>query len=276
MQIGIFAKTFPGTDALTVLSAARAAGYATVQFNMACLGLPSMPDAISPAEAVGIAAAAQTTGLGIAAISGTYNMVHPDIAVRRKGLARLEVLAAASQLIGTRLITLCTGTRDATDQWRHHPDNATPAAWADLIAEMTKAVAIAEAHDVDLGIEPELANVVASAPLARRLLDTIGSPRLKIVLDPANLFEVAGAADRQRLIGTAVDLLAPSIAMAHAKDRTADGRFAAAGQGVIDFPQFLGALRRAGVDVPLITHGLEAADAPDVAGFLARTLEALG
>ena len=43
MKLGIFAKTFPGTDAATVLAAARDAGYATVQFNMSCLGLAAMP-----------------------------------------------------------------------------------------------------------------------------------------------------------------------------------------------------------------------------------------
>ncbi|MDR3493643.1 MAG: sugar phosphate isomerase/epimerase [Ancalomicrobiaceae bacterium] len=273
MQLGIFAKTFAGNDALTVLAAARGAGFATAQFNMACLGLTSMPEAITEAQAVSIAAAAAATGVSIAAVSGTYNMIHPDPTVRRTGLARLEVLAASAHAMGTRLITLCTGTRDADDQWRHHADNATPGAWADLVAEMGKAAAIAAAHDVDLGIEPELANVISSAPLARRLLDEIGSLRLKIVLDPANLFEVAVPAERQRLVEQAIDLLAPSIALAHAKDRYADGSFAAAGTGVIDFRHFIASLRAAGVDAPLITHGLEAAQAPSVAKFLAHALE---
>ena len=273
MRLGIFAKTFPGSDAQTVLSAARAAGYATVQFNMACLGLKSMPDAILPAEAESIVAASAATGVGIAAVSGTYNMIHPDRQVRDVGLARLEVLARSAHAMGTRLITLCTGSRAPDDQWRHHPDNATPQAWADLITEMTKAAAIAAAHDVDLGIEPELANVISSAPLARRLLDEIGSPRLKMVLDPANLFEIAPPAERQRLVEDAIGLLAPSIAMAHAKDRHADGSFAAAGTGVIDFGHFIAALKAASVDAPLLTHGLEAHQAAAVARFLARVLE---
>lgn len=275
MQLGIFAKTFPGSDAQTVLSAARDAGYATVQFNMACLGLKSMPDAISPAETASIAAAAASTGVSIAAVSGTYNMIHPDPEVRRVGLARLDVLARSAHAMGTRLITLCTGSRDPDDQWRHHPDNATPQAWADLIAEMTKAAAIAAAHDVDLGIEPELANVISSAPLARRLLDEIGSPRLKIVLDPANLFEIAPPAERRRLVEDAIGLLAPSVALAHAKDRHADGSFAAAGTGVIDFRHFVAALKAGGVEAPLVTHGLDAGQAMSVARFLAGILEGI-
>jgi sugar phosphate isomerase/epimerase len=89
----------------------------------------------------------------------------------------------------------------------------------------------------------------------RAAADEVGSPALVIVLDPANLFEVAEAAERRRLVDEAVGLLGDRIAMAHAKDRHADGRFATAGKGVIDFQHFLGALRGVGFDGDLVTHG---------------------
>jgi sugar phosphate isomerase/epimerase len=142
-----------------------------------------------------------------------------------------------------------------------------------MLQEMERAVVLAEAHDVDLGIEPELANVVASPLLARRLIETLRSPRLKIVLDPANLFEIETDATRRALIAEAVDRLADRIAMAHAKDRRADGGFTAAGTGVIDFRHFVGCLRGAGFDGPLVTHGLEAGEAVAVAAFLSRVLD---
>jgi len=273
MQLGIFAKTFAATGALPVLRAVADAGYSVAQFNMACLGLPSMPDSIERDAARSIAEASGEAGVSIAAISGTYNMIHPDRLVRSQGLARLEVLAASCADMGTRLITLCTGTRDADDQWRWHPDNASEAAWSDLRTEMEAAIAIAERFDIELGIEPELANVVSSARAARRLLDEMNSQRLRIVLDPANLFEVADKAERHRLIDEAIDLLAAEIGMAHAKDRNADGSFAAAGQGVVDFPHFIGRLQAAGFDGPLITHGLTEAEAPGVGAFLRGVLE---
>ena len=64
--------------------------------------------------------------------------------------------------------------------------------------------------------------------------------------------------------------------MAHAKDRAADGAFVAAGQGVLDYPHYLGALRRAGFDGPLVAHGLAADEAPAVGAFLRRALSAAG
>ena len=274
MRLGIFAKTFAGSDPALVLQAAGAAGFACVQYNMACSGLPALPDELAAADCSAVRQASLAAGVAISAVSGTYNMIHPDPAVRSLGLRRLAVLIAHAAALGTGIVTLCTGSRDAADQWRHHPDNQTPAAWRDLLVEMGKAATIAEKHGIRLGIEPELANVVDSATAARRLLAELQSPSLGIVLDPANLFEVAPLARQRDILSHAVDLLADRTLMTHAKDRDAQGGFATAGQGVVDFPHFLGRLQAAGFDGDLVTHGLTAAEAPGVATFLARTLAA--
>ncbi len=52
---------------------------------------------------------------------------------------------------------------------------------------MSEAVKIADRHEVTLAFEPEINNVVNSVCKARRLLDEIDSPWLKVVIDPANL-----------------------------------------------------------------------------------------
>ena len=268
MRLGIFAKTFAGTDPLTVLTAAREAGYTAVQYNMVCSGLPAMPEAIPAEMARTVAAASRATGIVIAAVSGTYNMIHPDPAIRAIGLRRLGVLIDACDAMGTGMVTLCTGTRDLVDQWRDHPNNALPDAWTDLLTEISKACRLAEAKDIQLGIEPELANVVNSAAKARALIDQLQSPALAVVLDPANLCETDTPDTRRDIIAHAVDLLADRIVMAHAKDRAADGGFRTVVQGVIDFPHFIGVLRAAGFDGDLVTHGLGAGEAPEVARLL--------
>jgi sugar phosphate isomerase/epimerase len=270
MKLGIFAKTFEGSDPQTVLEAVAAAGFSCAQYNMACSGLPSMPEEISADVARAVANASKSTGIEIVAVSGTYNMIHPDIGIRKSGHRKLAVLAARCADMGTRLITLCTGTRDPFDQWREHPDNGTPEAWRDLVEAMQTAVEIADRFDVDLGIEPELANVVNSAAKARQLIDEIGSSRLKIVLDPANLFEVASPDEQRRLVASAIDLLSDRIVMAHAKDRNGDGSFATAGKGVLDYEYYISTLAAAGFSGSLVTHGLAASEAAGVAGFLAN------
>lgn len=276
MRLGIFAKTFARTTPGAVIGQARAAGFSTVQYNMACSGLPAMPDAIPIETAKAVAVAAGSAGITVAAVSGTYNMIHPDPAARARGLVRLDVLAKACADLDTRLITLCTGTRDAEDQWRGHLDNDTPEAWRDLLVEMERAIAIAETYDIALGVEPELGNVVNSAAKARLLIDQLGSARLRIVIDPANLFEVE-TVDRQRdIVAAAIDLLGDRIVMGHAKDRTAMGDFTAAGSGVLDFRHYVRRLVSAGFDGPLVTHGLSAAEAPSVAKFLTGILRECG
>jgi sugar phosphate isomerase/epimerase len=77
--------------------------------------------------------ATEDRGVTLAAVSGTFNTIHPDPKLRMAGLRRLRVLAEAAPRLGTSTITLSTGTRDPEDTWRHHPDNATPQAWRDLL-----------------------------------------------------------------------------------------------------------------------------------------------
>lgn len=274
MRLGIFAKTFSATDPVASLAAVREAGYVCTQFNMRCAGLAELPDEIPDAVLDQIAAASRASGVVLAALSGTYNMIHPDPAIRARGMRRLGIMLAAASALGAKLVTLCTGTRDLDDQWRAHPDNAKPEAWADLRRAMEQAARLAEQQDVTLGIEPEQANVVVSAEDALRLIREIGSRHLRVVLDPANLFERADRPAAARIVAQAVETLAGHVVMAHAKDRRSDGMFATAGTGVVDFPDFLSRLRATGFDGPLIAHGLSAAEAPGVASFLASALAA--
>src|SRR5829696_657198 len=276
MKLGIFAKVFEGTDPFIVLSAVAAAGFSAAQYNMICSGLPALPNAIPNQIALDVAAAAQSAGVEIVSLSGTYNMIHPDPAVRVLGHQRLEALASSAAAMSARLITLCTGTRDPVNQWRRHPANDAPEAWRDLLVSMETAVHVAERHNVDLGVEPELANVVNSAEKARRLIDEIGSRRLKIVLDPANLFEVATIERQRDAVSAAVDLLADRIVMGHAKDRTPAGSFTTAGKGVLDYPHYLACLGAAGFRGPLVAHGLSPEEAAGVAAFLRHELYAAG
>ena len=276
MKLGIFAKTFAGTEPLAVLTAAAAAGFSNVQYNMSCSGMEPMPEYVGEDKIRAIASATREAKVSVAALSGTYNMIHPDMRVRRDGHRRLAAVAAAASAMGTGLITLCTGTRDPVDQWQAHQDNQSPQAWRDLLESMETAIGIAERHNVMLGIEPELANVVDSAAKARQLIDELGSARVKIVIDPANLFEIETLERQRKIVSEAIQLLSDSIIMGHAKDREKNGNFAAAGKGVLDYRHYLSCLKDVGFMGPLVTHGLGADEAQGVASFLRRAIEECG
>jgi sugar phosphate isomerase/epimerase len=272
MQIGIFAKTFVRRTLAETLDAVAAHGVGAVQFNLSCAGLPTLPEALDAATCAAIRAAHAERGLRMAAISGTYNMIHPDPQVRSDGLRRLAVLAAACRQLGTSLITLCTGSRDAGDMWRRHPDNDTPAAWRDLLESMAGALAIAERCGVTLGVEPEVSNVIDSAAKARRLLDELRSPQLKIIMDGANLFHSGELQRQHAILDQAFALLGGEIALAHAKDLRADGAAgdAPAGTGLLDYPYYLAHLHASGYAGPLILHALHEEQVTAAVAFLQR------
>ena len=256
MRLGIFARTFSRPTLEGVFDTVREHQLDCVQFNMACAGLPTLPDDIAPSLAIRIHEATMSRGIEIAAVSGTYNMVHPDPKVRQAGLHRLRTLASACHGMGTSVITLCTGTRDPKNMWRWHPENASSQAWSDLLSSMEAALRIAEEEQVMLAIEPERANVVSTTAKGHALLATMQSSRLKVVMDPANLIVPGDEHQMGQVLDEAFDLLGEYIVIAHAKDRGADDTFHAAGGGILDYDQYVRLLRAAAFDGPFILHGL--------------------
>ena len=241
MNVGIFAKTFVRPSLEATLDAVRAHDLDSVQFNLACAGLPTLPDQLEQPVIERIRAAVATRGIRMAAISGTFNMCHPERAECAKNLVRLRVLAGACPTLGVSVITLCTGSRDPQDMWRRHPDNDTPAAWRDMADCIAQALQIAEVSDVTLAFEPEVANVIDSARKGRRLLDEMRSPRLKVVMDAANLFHAGELPRMSAILAEAFELLAGDLILAHAKDLNHDGEAGhqAAGTGALDYDLYL-------------------------------------
>src|SRR5207244_3697549 len=126
---------------------------------------------------------------------------------RQEGLRGLRVLARACRQLGIPCMSLCTGTRDPQDMWRHHPENQSPAAWRDLTHTMGEALVIAEEFNVTLGVEPEVSNVVDTAKKGRRLLNEMKSAHLKIIFDGANLFPAGTLPQMREILDGAIDLL---------------------------------------------------------------------
>ncbi len=263
----IFSRTYPLTTARETFAAVRADGFLAVQFNLSNLGLPSLPET-SPTTLAQAKAQAAAAGIAISALSGTWNMAHPDPATRAAMRPRFEIVLQAAQALGAPIVTLCTGSRDTANMWAAHPDNTSPQAWADLTAELTHALDRAAHYGLHLAIEPEPANVINDAHAARRILNQMQAPHLGIVLDAANLIPADQSNLQKAILDTALALLGDKILLAHAKDHDSTGRVVPPGDGVIDLAAFAAGLRAAGFTGPLIGHGFEAADAPRAAKVL--------
>ena len=267
MNVGLMEGTIRRDTLTESLDAVVEHGIHHLQYHVSASG-PSVAE---------IRKEMDTRQITISALSGTYNMIDPDVEKRRAGLRMLRSVAERCSPLGTSVITLCTGSRDPQSMWRAHPDNNTAEAWRDLVESMEQALAVAEEYDVTLALEPEVANVIDSAQKARRLLDEMQSPYLKVCMDGANVFHKGELPKMREILDEAFARLGGDIALAHAKDLDRDGQAGhlAAGTGLLDYDQYLGLLKENGYDGAVILHGLSEAQVPFCTDFLQKKIDIL-
>jgi len=124
---------------------------------------------------------------------------------------------------------------------------------------------------VTLAFEPEVNNIVDSAAKARRLLDQIGSERLKVTMDGSNLFHAGEFPRMGEILDESFALVGKDVVMAHAKDVSHDGDAGheAAGHGKLDYPRYVKLLHQYAPGAPLLLHGLSEAQVWECVGFFA-------
>lgn len=273
MKTGLCTTDFEVTDRLP-LSADRLfgriqeLGFACVQFAFSSIaeseftptGRIEIPARIPTAALDAAARCAGRYSLPIEVINGTFNMAHPDEDVRKEGIRRFALLTEAAEVLGAKYISLCSGTRYAEHLWTYSPENRTAAAWDDMLDTIKRAVELAERHSVTLAIESEVANIIDSPENARCVMDTVGSERLKMILDCANLFHRGRAHPEyvQETIEHAFELYGEDIVIAHGKDiREGDGiDFCGTGRGIVDFPFTAQLLKKYGYTGDMFLHGI--------------------
>ena len=266
MRFGICTTDFSKRPMDALFDEIASMGYECVQFAFPSVsecgfvetGSIEIPPEIPFDLADAVVNCAEKHGLKIVSINGTFNMAHPDADIREEGAGRLKNLIEAAEHMGVPFITICTGSRSRESLWKRDEANDTQEAWNDTKTTLIPCVRHAEEHNVSLLIETEASNTVRTAKKARKMLDEITSPALKIVLDPANLFlpGTAHAGNVESVLTEAVGLLSDEIVLAHGKDiREGDGiSFCAAGKGIVDFALLKRLL--GDNDVDMVLHGI--------------------
>ena len=224
-------------------------------------GLDVLGEHLNPGLCADIREQLAKRDIAMAAVDGTFNMVHPDRDRRWANLGHLVELVGYCDVLGTSVVTLCTGSRDDI-MWRRHPGNDSPEALADLVEVMKAAARAAEEHGVILALEPEGNHVINSTPRARQLIDEGDSPAVKVVMDPANIFQAGELPRMREKLTEAFDLLGGDIALAHAKDLDHDGEAGhlGAGEGLLDYPLYLSLLQQSGFNGTIVLHQMHHLD----------------
>jgi sugar phosphate isomerase/epimerase len=76
MKIGIFAKTFNRPTIEELFQAIASYRIHSVQFNLSCAGIETLPGNVSSDQVQRILNSAQSATVELSAISGTFNMAH--------------------------------------------------------------------------------------------------------------------------------------------------------------------------------------------------------
>lgn len=268
MRIGLCTTDLPyALPAMDLFRKAAELGFESVQLAFSSVtecGFTvsdhiEIPDTVSASAIEAILNASRETDVAIGAVNGTWNMAHPDRAVREEGMRRMDGFLAAATALNCPVATLCSGTRSHVHLWYESDENNSPEAWADMLESMRVCAGLAEKHSVTLAIETEAANIIDTPEKARRIMDEVGSERLKMILDCANLFH-RGEAHPENVraaIDRAFEYFGKDVVLAHGKDiRESDGiDFCGTGFGIVDFGYMVQSLRRAGFAGDMMLHG---------------------
>lgn len=272
MHVGTMSGTFKRPSLEEALDAALAHDIRHLQFNLSTLNVSGALQEKLKAARTTVRAQIEKRDMTVAALAGQANMVDPDPVKRQEGIERIKLFISACHDVGTSVLATCTGSRHPENMWRTHPDNDSAETWAVLRDTLEQLLPHAEAHNVMLAFEPEICQVASSAAKSKRLIDEMGSPNLKVVLDAANLFGEGDLPRMSEVLDEAFQLLGDHVAIAHAKDldRDGDAGHLPAGSGKLDYERYVSLLCALPFDVSVILHGLTEAQLDDSTEMLRR------
>lgn len=269
MQIGVFSKTFEG-DLETVFRKMNALNIYHTQFNPATAGMEALPEQMDESILRKVKAAADKYKITLDALSGTFNMIDPDLRSREEGTRRFKVMCEIAAYLEIPIVTLCTGSRNLQSKWKWDDKNLSTGAWNDLIETTERILSFAEEYNIILGVETEASNIINTPPRARKYLDCFKSEHLKIIMDGANLYLPSELRDTDAVLKEAFEILGRDIVLAHAKDISfgEELKFAAAGEGGLNFEMYIHLLKGCGYQGAVIMHGLTEEQVPHSLEYL--------
>ena len=141
-----------------------------------------------------------------------------------------------------------------------------------LIRSMEEILPTAEALGIAVCLEPVYYHVLNSARLAKKLIDDLQSPNLKITLDPANLLDLPQFEDQYAVWDEAFDLLGDAIRLVHMKGiRDVGGKREKASnfsESILDYPYLFKMVKQLGRPLQIIREETNPVTAAADAAYL--------
>ena len=246
MRIGARAHDYGKQDAFSLASRLAADGFTTVQLApvKAISGINSFSD-ITPDVLADTKHAFERANIAIDVL-GCY--VELGAADEDERLACVDhfltgidhALALGSQFIASETTNFSGSEKEREARYER------------LLEGVSRIAKKAENAGVTACIEPVFLHTLNTAKLARKMLDTIRSPHLKIVFDPVNMLTVDNLHDQSRIFDEYFELLGADIAVVHVKDVDDQLLWCNLGNGIVRYNTLIPRLRALNRDFPLL------------------------
>lgn len=152
----------------------------------------------------------------IAVLGCYFNMIHPDLVERRKGIERFKEHIRFARDFGCSIVATETGNVNADIIYTE--DNFKEEPFLEVVEIVSELVQEAEKFGVIVGIEAGVNHPIYSPSVMKRLLDTIPSNNLQVILDPVNLLTIDTYENQEEIFQEAMELFGDRVVVLHAKD----------------------------------------------------------
>ncbi|MGS2776984.1 sugar phosphate isomerase/epimerase family protein [Robertmurraya sp. GLU-23] len=152
----------------------------------------------------------------IAVLGCYFNMIHPDLVERRKGIERFKEHIRFARDFGCSIVATETGNVNADIIYTE--DNFKEEPFLEVVESVRELVQEAEKFGVIVGIEAGVNHPIYSPSVMKRLLDTIPSNNLQVILDPVNLLTIDTYENQDEIFQEAMELFGDRVVVLHAKD----------------------------------------------------------
>ena len=202
--------------------------------------------AVTEAECHRIAKAYRSRGLEIQALGVYANLIEPDEAEREKNFQYFADMMRIAQTMNVHMLLSECGSIIVPGKGRDLSASLDERAWPRLVEITRRLIPLAEKHDVVIAIESYFQDLLGSATAVRYFMEEINHPRVRALLDPANLLP-------HNTLDEMFNALAPYIVALHAKDRKLHVTAGvAAGKGDLDYRKYIALARKHCPNLPLV------------------------
>ncbi|MBY0144427.1 sugar phosphate isomerase/epimerase [Neobacillus niacini] len=200
---------------------------------------------LSPGFARYVANAFAKHNVQIAVLGCYFNMIHPDLDERRKGMERFKEHIRFAKDFGCSIVATETG--NVNPEIFYTEENFKEEPFLEVVESVSELVKEAEKFGVIVGIEAGVNHPIYSPKVMKRLLDSINSNNLQVILDPVNLLTIDTYQNQEEIFQEAMDLFGDRVVILHAKDFTIENNQlvpTAVGKGLLNYEYIIKEIKK--------------------------------